>query len=96
MGIWISGYATEIGFFAYAVAETNNDVKALIGAARAPSGPGSLVPTRNRDLFHWRIKAAANHAVASPAAKRRPGQTRGVGEIRQLDGSNRTRPQSRW
>jgi hypothetical protein len=48
VGIWISGYATEIGFFPYAVAETNNDVKALIGAARAPSGPGSLVPTRNR------------------------------------------------
>jgi GAF domain-containing protein len=51
---------------------TNNDVKALIGAARAPSAPGSLVPTRNRDLFHWCIRATANHAVASPAAKRRP------------------------
>jgi len=29
----VTGYATEIGFFAHAVAETNNDLKALIGAA---------------------------------------------------------------
>jgi predicted N-acetyltransferase YhbS len=49
----ITGYATEIGFFAHAVAETNNDLKAVIGAARAYSGPGFLVPTRNHDLFRW-------------------------------------------
>jgi hypothetical protein len=49
----ITGYATEIGFFAHAVAETNNDLKALIGAAQAFSGPGFFVPTRNHELFRW-------------------------------------------
>jgi GNAT superfamily N-acetyltransferase len=49
----ITGYATEIGFFAHGVAETNNDLKALIGAASAFSGSGFLVPTRNHDLFAW-------------------------------------------
>ena len=49
----ITGYATDIGFFAHAVAETNNDLKALIGAARSFSGPGFLVPTRNAELFLW-------------------------------------------
>jgi predicted N-acetyltransferase YhbS len=49
----ITGYATDIGFFAHAAAETNNDLKALIGAAPAFSGPGFLVPTRNHDLFRW-------------------------------------------
>ena len=49
----ITGYATDIGFFAHAVAETNNDLKALIGAARSFSGPGFLVPTRNDHLFRW-------------------------------------------
>jgi GNAT superfamily N-acetyltransferase len=49
----ITGYATEIGFFAHAVGETNNDMKALIGAAPAFPGPGFLVPTRNHDLFGW-------------------------------------------
>ena len=47
----ITGYATEIGFFAHGVAETNNDLKSLIGGASAFSGPGFLVPTRNHDLF---------------------------------------------
>jgi predicted N-acetyltransferase YhbS len=49
----ITGYATDIGFFAHAVAATNNDLKALIGAAQSFSGPGFLVPTRNHDLFRW-------------------------------------------
>jgi hypothetical protein len=31
----ITGYATDIGFFAHAVAETNHDLKSLIGAASA-------------------------------------------------------------
>jgi hypothetical protein len=47
----ITGYATEIGFFAHAVAESNQDLKALIGAAQAFAGPGFLPPTRNHDLF---------------------------------------------
>jgi GNAT superfamily N-acetyltransferase len=49
----ITGYATEIGFFAHAVGETNEDLKALIGAAPAFTGPGFLLPTRNHDLFDW-------------------------------------------
>jgi predicted N-acetyltransferase YhbS len=49
----ITGYATDIGFFAHAVAESNEDLKALIGAASAFTGPGFLLPTRNDDLFRW-------------------------------------------
>jgi hypothetical protein len=49
----ITGYATDIAFFAHAVAETNDDLKALIAAAPAFNGPGFIVPTRNYDLFRW-------------------------------------------
>ncbi len=49
----INGYATDIGFFAHAIGETNDHLKALIGAAPAFNGPGFLVPTRNHDLFRW-------------------------------------------
>jgi hypothetical protein len=49
----ITGYATGIGFFSHAVAETNEDLKALIGAAPGFPGPGFLLPTRNHDLFRW-------------------------------------------
>jgi predicted N-acetyltransferase YhbS len=49
----VAGYATEIGYFAHAVGDTNEDVKALIAAAPAFAGPGFLVPTRNHDLFSW-------------------------------------------
>jgi hypothetical protein len=43
----IMGYATAIGFFAHAVAESNQDLKALIGAAPEFLVPGFLVPTQN-------------------------------------------------
>ena len=49
----ITGYATVIGFFGHAVGETNNDLKALIGAAQEFAGPGFLLPTRNGELFRW-------------------------------------------
>jgi hypothetical protein len=49
----ITGYATDLGFLAHAVGETNRDVMALIGAAQAFSGPGILVPVRNAALFRW-------------------------------------------
>jgi GNAT superfamily N-acetyltransferase len=49
----IAGYATLIGFFGHAVAESNEDMKALIGAAAAFPGPGFLLPTRNGDLLRW-------------------------------------------
>jgi predicted N-acetyltransferase YhbS len=49
----ITGYATQIAFFAHAVAETNDDLKALIAAAQSFEGPGFLVPSRNGDLMRW-------------------------------------------
>jgi predicted N-acetyltransferase YhbS len=49
----ISGYATMIGFFGHAVGESNEDLKALIGAAPSIAGPGLLLPMRNADLFRW-------------------------------------------
>jgi predicted N-acetyltransferase YhbS len=49
----ITGYATPIAFFGHAVAETNDDLKALIAAAESLPGPGVLVPTRNGQLIRW-------------------------------------------
>ena len=49
----ITGYSTTVGFFGHTVAETNDDLKALIAAAPAFSGPGFLLPTRNSDVFRW-------------------------------------------
>ncbi len=49
----ITGYATGIGFLAHAVGRTNEELKALIGAASAFTGPGFLLPTRNIELFQW-------------------------------------------
>jgi hypothetical protein len=49
----ITGYTTGIGLFAHSVAETNDDLAALIGAADEFSGPGFLVPMRNTDLLRW-------------------------------------------
>lgn len=49
----ISGYATMIGFFGHAVGETNEEMKALIGAATSIVGPGLLMPSRNAELLRW-------------------------------------------
>jgi GNAT superfamily N-acetyltransferase len=49
----ITGYATSIGFFSHAVGRTNEELKALIGAAPAFVGPGFLLPTRNTELLRW-------------------------------------------
>lgn len=49
----ITGYATLIGFFGHAVAESNDDLKALIGLAKSFAGPGFLVPSRNGELMRW-------------------------------------------
>jgi GNAT superfamily N-acetyltransferase len=49
----ITGYATLVGFFGHAVGESNEDLKAIIGAAPAFPGPGFLLPTRNSDLLRW-------------------------------------------
>ena len=49
----VTGYAAPIAFFGHAVGETNDALKALIGAAPAFPGPGFLLPTRNGELFRW-------------------------------------------
>ena len=49
----IVAYSSSIAFFGHAVAETNEGLKALIGAVPAFGGPGFLVPTRNAELFLW-------------------------------------------
>ena len=49
----IMRYATSIGFVGHAVAKTNQDLKALIGAATESPGPGFLLPTRNHEVFGW-------------------------------------------
>jgi hypothetical protein len=49
----ISGYSTHVGFFGHSVGETNNDLKALIGASPGFAGIGFLLPTRNSDLMRW-------------------------------------------
>ncbi len=51
----ISGYATSIAFFGHAVAETNEDLMALICAAEEIQGPGILVPSRNAELLDWAL-----------------------------------------
>jgi GNAT superfamily N-acetyltransferase len=52
-GSRITGYATVVGFFGHAVGETNEDLKALIGAAPAFAGSGLLLPSRNTEVFRW-------------------------------------------
>jgi len=49
----ITGYTTSLSFFGHAVGETNESLKALIGAAKSFEDPGFLLPTRNSQLFRW-------------------------------------------
>jgi hypothetical protein len=49
----ITRYATAVAFCGHAVGETNEELKALIGASSAFLGPGFLLPTRNWELFRW-------------------------------------------
>jgi GNAT superfamily N-acetyltransferase len=49
----ITGYTTGVGFFGHAVGESNEDLKALIGAAPGFPGPGFLLPTRNGEVLRW-------------------------------------------
>ena len=49
----VTGHATTIGFFGHAIGENNDDLKALISAAKEFAGPGFLLPTRNGELFRW-------------------------------------------
>lgn len=49
----ITGYTTTLGFFGHTVGESNEDLKALIGAAKEFAGVGFLLPTRNNELMRW-------------------------------------------
>lgn len=49
----ISGYSTGLAYFGHTVGETNEDLKALIGAASGFAGPGILVPLANSELVGW-------------------------------------------
>lgn len=49
----ISGYASALSYFGHSVAETNEDMQAMISAAQEIPPPGILVPTRNAQLFRW-------------------------------------------
>lgn len=49
----ITGYTTKINYFAHSVAETNDDLRALICESEDFGTPGFLVPLSNNDLFRW-------------------------------------------
>jgi hypothetical protein len=49
----ITGYTTTVGFFGHTVGESNEGLKALIGAAPAFPGPGFLLSTRNSEVLRW-------------------------------------------
>lgn len=49
----ITGYTTGISYFNHSVAETNDDLYALIGAADRLDQPGIVVPLGNGELFRW-------------------------------------------
>ncbi len=49
----ITGYTAQINYFAHSVAETNDDLRALICESSDFGTPGFLVPLANTDLFRW-------------------------------------------
>jgi GNAT superfamily N-acetyltransferase len=49
----ITAYTTGISYFNHSVAETNDDLEALIGAAPRLEPPGIVVPLGNAELFRW-------------------------------------------
>lgn len=49
----ITGYTTGISYFNHSVAETNDDLQALIGEAARVDQPGIVVPLGNAELFRW-------------------------------------------
>ncbi|WP_031131075.1 MULTISPECIES: GNAT family N-acetyltransferase [Streptomyces] len=49
----VTGYATDLAFFAHAVGETTPDLQALIAAAPQFGGPGILVPADDSALLRW-------------------------------------------
>ena len=49
----VVGYASSVGYLGHAVAEHNDGLKALIGAAPSFFGPGFILPTDNGDVLRW-------------------------------------------
>ncbi|MDT5066559.1 MAG: hypothetical protein QOK02_2714 [Mycobacterium sp.] len=49
----ITGYTTGIGYYGHSVAETTDDIVALVGAAEEFPGAGFLLPMRNTGLLRW-------------------------------------------
>lgn len=49
----LTGYATSVGYGGHAVAETDEDVEAILACAPAFLGLGVLVPARNAGLLGW-------------------------------------------
>ncbi len=49
----VSGYAAGFGYGWHAVAETNEDLIALLASAENYIGLGVLVPSRNAELLRW-------------------------------------------
>ncbi|MCW3063076.1 MAG: sortase-like acyltransferase [Solirubrobacterales bacterium] len=49
----VAGYATGFGYGWHAVAETNEDLIALLSSAESFMGLGILVPSRNAELLGW-------------------------------------------
>jgi GNAT superfamily N-acetyltransferase len=52
----ISGYASGFGYGWHAVAESNDDLIALLGSAERFLGLGILVPSRNAELLGWALE----------------------------------------
>jgi hypothetical protein len=78
----ITAYATTLSFFpaAYAVAETDEDMRALItGTLAAGDEPASfLLPTSQAGLFHWCLSKELRPA--------KPMTYMAIGEYRDPDG----------
>jgi predicted N-acetyltransferase YhbS len=49
----ITAYTTQVAFVGHTVAETNDDLKALIAASEALRPPGFLLPSRNGEMMRW-------------------------------------------
>jgi GNAT superfamily N-acetyltransferase len=52
----IAGYATGFGYGWHAVAETNEDLVALLSSAESFMGLGIIVPSRNAGLLRWALE----------------------------------------
>lgn len=49
----MTGYVSAFGYFGHAVGESNLDLQALIAHTDSLGGPGTIIPTRNAELFRW-------------------------------------------